>query len=340
MVSALLSCGGNDLVLPGETSAADLALIAGNDQRGPAGAELASPLVVKVLDRRGQPLSNQRVAFSLGAEVPGAAISPDTAETGGDGMAEARWVLGSASGTQTAVARVVGADGLEVTFNASVDAASSSRVEMVSGDDQAAQAGTALSDPLIVRVTDHLGNPLGGVAVAWSAQQGSVSPTSTLTGEDGQAATSWMLGSSTGSQSASASSPGLQGSPIAFTATATSGGPPPPPPSASRLAFRVQPSDTEEDERISPAVEVVVLDQAGNPVTQGEFEVTLELRGSRGRDRGDLEGDRTQRTESGVATFDDLRVDREGDYRLRASTDGLPSVDSDEFDVDESDNGD
>jgi hypothetical protein len=324
-------------VLPSESSPADLELIDGNGQVGPAGVELARPLVVKVLDRRAQPLSNQRVAFSLGAEVPGAAISPATAETGADGMAQATWVLGSANGIQTAVARVVGADGLEVTFTASVDAASSSRVELVSGDDQTAPAGTALGDPLIVRVTDHLGSPLGGVAVAWSAQQGSVSPTSTLTGEDGQAATSWMLGSSTGSQSASASSPGLQGSPIAFTATATSGGPPPPPPSASRLAFRVQPSDSEEDERISPPVEVTVLDQAGNLVTQGEFRIKLELTGS---DDGKLKGHRDEKTRDGVATFDDLKVDREGEYRLRASTDGLPSVESDEFDVHKSDNGD
>ena len=91
--------------------------------------------------------------------------------------------------------------------------------------------------------------------------------------------------------------------------------------------------DIEEDRRISPAVEVVVLDQAGNRVTDREFEVKLELvrEGRRGR----LEGDRDQRTQGGVARFSDLEVDREGEYRLRASADGLPPVESDRFEVED-----
>jgi hypothetical protein len=35
-----------------------------------------------------------------------------------------------------------------------------------------------------------------------------------------------------------------------------------------------------------------------------------------------------------VATFT-IRIDRKGKYRLRASTDGLPSVRSDRFEVDD-----
>jgi hypothetical protein len=75
---------------------------------------------------------------------------------------------------------------------------------------------------------------------------------------------------------------------------------------------------------------VVVLDQAGDPVTQEEIRVNLELIGERD---GRLRGDRSERTESGVATFSDLEVERDGDYRLRASADGLPSVDSETFEV-------
>jgi hypothetical protein len=98
------------------------------------------------------------------------------------------------------------------------------------------------------------------------------------------------------------------------------------------LAFRVQPSDVEEDEEIRPPVEVVVLDRDGDRVTDEELEIKLELRGD---DKGKLKGDRNERTQSGIATFDDLKVDKEGDYRLRASADGLPSVDSDQFEVDD-----
>jgi hypothetical protein len=74
----------------------------------------------------------------------------------------------------------------------------------------------------------------------------------------------------------------------------------------------------------------VVLDRDGNRVTGEQFRINLELLGD---EDARLRGDESERTESGVATFDDLRVDREGNYRIRASTDGLPSADSDQFHI-------
>jgi hypothetical protein len=427
LIFPLVSCGGGDLTLP-DTTPADIALIKGDNQRAPAGQALAESLVVKVLDRRGQGLSNARVAFTLGTAVPGAQISPDTAETR-NGIAQARWVLGSVSGLQTAVATVVGSAGLEVTFSASVGAAGASKIQRVSGDGQRAPIGSELQDPLIVLVTDGFGNPVAGVPVEWTAQKGSVDPGSTLTGADGRAVTTWSLGSSVGPQTATATSADLEGSPLVFTATAASGdadrlervsgtgqsapagaeldgplvvrlvdrdgngvsgravswvvatgggsvssensttdddgrastrwtlGPNPGGnslnavvsgvgavgfsatgtsggggggSSPSRLEFQVQPSDTQEDKRISPAVEVVVLDAAGDRYTGGDIEIKLELTGD---NDGKLGGHRTERTHSGVATFSDLKVDHRGEYRLHASADGLPTVDSRSFQI-------
>ena len=164
-LGSLVACGGSDLVLPSDAGPGDIRVLLGNNQNGPAGGELTDPLVVRVLNRRGEPLPNQRVAFGLAAEVPGARITPDTAETDGDGTARARWVLGNVSGPQTAVARVVGADALEVTFNAIVGAAGASRIEAVSGGGQAAAVGTELPAPLIVRVIDGFGNGVEGITV-------------------------------------------------------------------------------------------------------------------------------------------------------------------------------
>ena len=431
VAAALVSCGGDDLVLPGETGPAEIAVVTGNNQRGPAGEPLQDSLVVRVRDRRGQALPNARVAFTLEPEAPGASISPDTAETGAEGMARARWILGSANGTQTAVATVVGSAGLTARFDAEVGAAGAARLERSSGDGQRGSGGSVLSDPLVVRVTDRFGNPVSGATVHWSTDDGSVAPASSVTGANGRASTSWTLGPSVGEQTATAASGDLEGSPLDFTATASSGdaarlvrvsgngqsgrtgeelddplvvrvedqdgngvsgravswvvttgggsvsslnsttdengrattrwtmGTEPGGNTlnavvsgigavgfsatatsggggggsrASRLAYRVQPSDTEEDDRISPPVEVVVVDEEGNRVTGGEFRIKLDLAGGR---RGKLKGDREEQTVSGVATFNDLRVDREGDYRLRASTDGLPSVESDQFEVEE-----
>jgi hypothetical protein len=430
----LAHCGGSDLTLPSETKAASIAKVAGDGQTGAPGSSLNDSLVVKVVDGQGEPVAGERVAFVLEGNVPGASVSPDQARTGTDGVAWTRWVVGSTSGTQAVVAQVVGVDRLQVRFQAIVGSGNPASIEAVDGSGQSGPVGTALTDPLAVRVIDEFGNPVAGVEVEWDAQDGSMDPSSSRTGADGRALSSWVLGSSTGSQTATASSSDLAGSPVTFTATAEAGsanslvrvsgnnqsgrpgevldqplvvrlvdeagngipdravtwvvgagagsvgsttsstdgngeaqarwtlGSSPGTntlnavvsgvgvvgftatatsggggggggSSPSRLEFRVQPLDTEEDRRIDPPVEVVVLDQQGNRVTDGRFRINLELLG----DDGSLKGDRSRQTESGVATFDDLKVDKDGDYRLRASADGLPSVESRQFHIRERD---
>jgi hypothetical protein len=430
----LAHCGGSDLTLPDDTGAGGIVKVTGDNQRGLPGSPLAESLTVKVTDRAGEPLSNLRVAFSLDTDAPGGQVSPAQARTRRDGVARARWVLGAGTGPQAVVARVVGSGGLEVRFEASIGSGDASRLESVSGDDQSGAIGTALGDPLVVRVTDQLGNPVANVSVEWDGGDGSVDPATSQTGNDGKASTSWTLGSSIGSHTATASSGSLNGSPVTFTATAVAGsadrlvqvsgnnqsanpgaelaqpvvvrlvdregngifgravtwvvgagggsvasntsttdgdgearvrwtlgptsgtntlnavvsgvgvvgfvatagsggggggsGP-------SRLQFRVQPSDVRRDRKISPPVVVEVLDRDGNRVTDEVLEVKLELSGD---DHGRLEGDTDHHTRSGVATFDDLKVNHEGDYRLRASADGLSTVDSERFRVHRKDN--
>jgi hypothetical protein len=75
---------------------------------------------------------------------------------------------------------------------------------------------------------------------------------------------------------------------------------------------------------------VAVLDQNGNLVTDREFPIKLELID----DREKVRADGTVKTRSGIATFT-IEINRDGDYRLRASTDGLPSVISDRFEVED-----
>ena len=434
VLATLLGCGGSDLILPGNGTPADLKLVNGNEQTGPAGLPLAQPLQVKVVDDRGNPLSGHIVAFALDTDAPGARVDPENASSGRDGIAQSQWTLGAASGTQRVIARMTragSAEPLEVRFTASVEVGAAKKVARLNGNEQSAEVGKRLADPLVVRVTDEVNNPVAGVVVVWTAEEGSLDPGSSVTGSDGQAQTSWTLGAASGSQSATASSSGLDGSPVRFTATAhaggadrlvrvsgddqstrtgtalgnplvvrlvdkagngvpnravswvvaTGGGIADPGTSTTddegrastrwtlgpaegrntlnavvsgvgvvgfaatataggggggsgenRLAFRVQPSDAGRDQRITPPIEVVVLNQAGDLVTQGRFKVKLELTAS---DDGNLKGHLDEDTSAGVATFDDVKVDREGEYRLRASTDGLPSVDSDRFEVKE-----
>jgi hypothetical protein len=429
-----LACSGSDLTLPSEVGPATISKIRGDNQRGSAGSPLPDSLVVQVIDAQGQPVANQPVVFQPDAGTPGAVLSPNEVLTGADGTARTLWVLGPTRGTQAVVAQVVGVDGLEVRFEALVDPGEAARISAVSGDNQTAAVGTALPEVLVVLVTDQFGNAVPSVQVEWDAQQGSVDPRSSTTDSEGRAATSWVLGQSTGVQTATASSDGLNGSPVTFTGTAVAGsaaslvrvsgnnqtgrpgqeldeplvvrlidsqgngipnravswvigagggtvssvttmtdangeasvrwtlgpetgtntlnavvsgigvvgftatatnsggggggGSVP-----SQMVFRVQPSDVEHrHDIIRPPVEVEVLDQFGNRVTDREFTIRLDLiEISSGKSKGFDE----RRTEGGVAIYPDLHMNVAGEFRLLATTDGLPSVASDSFVVHE-----
>jgi hypothetical protein len=97
-------------------------------------------------------------------------------------------------------------------------------IVIVSGNGQSASAGSALDLPLVVKVNDGLGRPIGGQAVAFTVESGGgqVTPASVSTGEDGEVAASWTLGSAAGQQLVKAQVSGndLQ---VQFTASANTG---------------------------------------------------------------------------------------------------------------------
>jgi plastocyanin len=91
--------------------------------------------------------------------------------------------------------------------------------ETSSGDAQVAVAGTTLPEELRIIVTAD-GAPTPGVAVLWATGEGSVSPTTDTTDENGVSTTHWTLKRLFAQQVASASLvPG--GGQVLFTAIAT-----------------------------------------------------------------------------------------------------------------------
>jgi VCBS repeat-containing protein len=102
------------------------------------------------------------------------------------------------------------------------------KITIVSGNAQSAPAGVALSQPLVVRVTDGFDRAVEGQTVAFTIDVGGgqVTPASVVTGPDGQASTSWTLGASAGQQrvQATVSGDGLPAGLLAtFNAMAVSG---------------------------------------------------------------------------------------------------------------------
>lgn len=91
------------------------------------------------------------------------------------------------------------------------------------GDGQSGSAGSVLAESLRVQVTDAAGTAAPGVTVSWSVLTGggSISPASSTTDANGKAAAAFTLGPTQGEQRAQAEASGLSGSPLGFTATAT-----------------------------------------------------------------------------------------------------------------------
>jgi hypothetical protein len=130
--------------------------------------------------------------------------------------------VAGAAGTGTVVAALG-----DVSGNASVTVipGPASSIAMASGDGQSGIAGAALANPLVVMVKDSSGNPVGGVSVAFSviAGGGTLSATSSATGSDGRASAVLTLGTAAGTNTVIATSAGLSGSPVTFSATGLAG---------------------------------------------------------------------------------------------------------------------
>jgi Big-like domain-containing protein len=221
-----LGCG-DGVGLPDEGVPTEIKAFSGDDQTGPAGGTLALPVVVRVTDRSGRPVANQNVAF---APASGSgSVTPAAATTDNQGKASTAWTLGPAAGAQSLTARAQGGsapDGLAVALVAHAVSGAATQIEIATGNEQTGSVSSALPDSLVARVIDAGGNPVAGIEVHWSVSGGgSISPEVVVTGEDGLAAAERVLAARAGDQSAQATAPGLEGSPLTFIHTAVAATP-------------------------------------------------------------------------------------------------------------------
>src|SRR5206468_10288515 len=103
---------------------------------------------------------------------------------------------------------------------------------------QSAPAGSAVGSPPSVIVHDGSGNPVQGVTVTFAPAAGSGSVTGgtqTTNGSGIATVGSWTLNTTVGTNTLTATSSGLTGSPVTFTAEGTAG-------AAGRVAFTTAPS--------------------------------------------------------------------------------------------------
>src|SRR5207302_692966 len=176
------------------------------------------------------------------------------------------WTLSATAGPNTLTASSSGLSGSPVTFSAAGTAGTAATVAANSATSQSATAGTAVSSPPSVIVKDANGKPVTRVPYTslFRSGNGTITGASQTTNASGVATVgSWTLSATAGPNTLTASSTGLSGSPVTFSATGTAG-------TAATMAAN---SPTSQSATAGTAVtsppSVIVKDGNGKPGDRG-----------------------------------------------------------------------
>ena len=274
-----------------------LVMVSGDDQTAPGGFEVAGDLVVRLEDANGNGIGSRSITWVV--PVGSGSVNPVNATTDANGLATTRWTLPNPVGQYMANAVFSGLP--PVVFSATATADVPTTIALVSGNNQSAPVGSALPNPLVVRVTDASDNPVAGVSVNWTAVGGgSVTAATSGTDASGLAQMTRTLGTTIGPYTTTAAVDGLTGSPVTFTSSATVGAP-------ALLAITVQPgSPTVSGSVFSPVPRVQIQDAFGNPVALGGITVVASI--TSGQAGATLTNDERNTNAGGLAQFNNLRI--------------------------------
>jgi N-acetylneuraminic acid mutarotase len=287
-------------------------VVNGNNQSGPAGAELPTALVVQVFSA-GVPVPDLVLSYRVSG---GGSVFADATSTDAQGKAKNWWTLGTnAAEPQGVEVRAVLASGTKVvagTFTATALPGPAAQIARSAGDGQTAFPGISVPIAPAVLVTDQYGNPVAGVTVTFAAGNGgSVTGESQTTGTDGIATVgSWTLGAAgPNTLTGTATGSGIAGNPVTFTATAGAG----PPASIVIHAGNGQTAAPGATVPIRPAVRVT--NQQGSPVPG----VTVTFTAANG---GTVTGATQTTNANGVATVGAWTLGAAGANTLTATATG------------------
>jgi hypothetical protein len=258
-----LVASAGDLVLELPTEVypipAAITLLAGDGQRASAGQRLAVPLKAQIVSRGGRPMAGVPVRFTM-AEPTGH-IAPDADTSDADGIVQAVWTLGDRPGRQRSALAVDGEPPIATSLAADAEPVADN-TRITPGEPSSGEAGLELAEPIVVRVTDSTGAPLGDVPVSWEAAGGgTIVADGARTDSLGQARARWTLGPRAGSQRAYVRVGASRAVPrAALSATVVAG------PAASLALVRGAVPRGVAARPLVPAVQLRVTDRHGNPV--------------------------------------------------------------------------
>jgi adhesin/invasin len=230
-----------------------------------AGQPLSPPVQVSVLDASGDLVTGagEAVTLSLAPHSGEATLGGNVTEDAVGGVATFADLTVSTAGTNLTL--IATATGLTDVTSASFDVVFAHGVattlEKVAGAGETATVGTAIDPSPTVKVTDGFGDPVANAAVTFSAGSGggAVEGAEQTTDAAGLATVGqWTLGTTAGTNTLFADSPGLEQ--VTFSAEATAG-------AATVMAINL--GDGQSASRGTPVAEppsVLVEDEFGNAV--------------------------------------------------------------------------
>ena len=267
VVLGLTACGGGGGGIGGGSTLltdkvlASVSMSSGNNQTATVGAQLSAPLIALVLNQEGQPIAGQVVNFVVTAG--GGSVFASAVVSDANGLAGEIWTLGHTAGVQMVEVRAVNSAGVATTyatFSATAVAGVVQKFNILSGDGQSAQQLQPLGSPVIAMAADAEGNPVAGVSVSFSANNGgSATPATAVTDASGKAATIWTLGNALGRQMLTVGSSGFTPITVSATSLIASGIP-------AILNFVTGNFQTAPQAQTLPLpLKVIVLDSYGQP---------------------------------------------------------------------------
>ena len=169
LASASLRCSDNtDTGVP-----TDIEMASGNNQSGVPGQALPAPLVVRVTDASGNPVSGISVQW---VAQGGGSVSSPTSTTGSNGQASMQRILGPTLGEQTTTASSQGLSGSPLTFVSTAAPAGQPGSIVITTNPPVSALTREVFDPSaqpVVEVRDGSGNPVAGAEVTASIASGS-----------------------------------------------------------------------------------------------------------------------------------------------------------------------
>ena len=160
------------------------------------------------------------LAAGITVNFTGGNVGTASMVTGTNGIATTTWTLSGLAGSQSVTATVPGAVGSPLVFLATAIPDVPAELQLISGDSQVAEVTALFGAHMVVRVVDQFGNGKVGRWVYWSKTGPVVLVSdSIITGDQGFSNQIVTAGASTGPVVVTATTPGLAGSPLGFTAS-------------------------------------------------------------------------------------------------------------------------